>query len=140
MTTDVAAPTDYTPPKIWTWDKPSGGKFASINRPVAGATFDRELPVGEHPLQLHSLGTPNGIKVTIMLEELLAATTITNKASAKVATPITTAHPSRSSMSTMLTSLTGGGGSRRMRDTRTAGAARSTLCLLLGSGLAMTPP
>ena len=79
MTTDAAAPTadlpptDWVPPKIWTWDKPSGGKFASINRPIAGATFDRDLPVGDHPLQLHSLGTPNGIKVTIMLEELLAA-------------------------------------------------------------------
>jgi len=64
--------TDYTPPEVWTWTKPSGGKFASINRPVAGATHDRELPVGDHPLQLYSLGTPNGVKVTIMLEELLA--------------------------------------------------------------------
>ena len=63
---------DYTPPDIWSWTKPSGGKFASINRPIAGATHDRELPVGAHPLQLHSLGTPNGVKVTIMLEELLA--------------------------------------------------------------------
>ena len=65
--------TDYVPPKVWTWDKPSGGKFATINRPVAGATHDKDLPVGAHPLQLHSLGTPNGVKVTIMLEELLAA-------------------------------------------------------------------
>ena len=62
---------EYTPPKIWTWDQPSGGKFASINRPVAGATHDKDLPVGKHPLQLYSLGTPNGQKVTIMLEELL---------------------------------------------------------------------
>jgi len=65
--------TDYTPPAVWTWDKPSGGKFASINRPIAGATHDKELPVGKHPLQLYSLGTPNGIKVTILLEELIAA-------------------------------------------------------------------
>lgn len=63
----------YTPPKVWTWDKSSGGQFASINRPIAGATHDKELPVGEHPFQLYSLGTPNGVKVTIMLEELLAA-------------------------------------------------------------------
>jgi GSH-dependent disulfide-bond oxidoreductase len=63
---------DYTPPKVWTWAKPSGGHFASINRPVAGATHDKELPVGKHPLQLYSLGTPNGQKVTVMLEELLA--------------------------------------------------------------------
>ena len=65
--------TDYTPPKVWTWDKENGGKFASINRPIAGATHDKELPVGRHPLQLYSLATPNGQKVTIMLEELLAA-------------------------------------------------------------------
>lgn len=64
---------DYTPPKVWTWDQASGGRFASINRPVAGATHDKDLPVGRHPLQLYSLGTPNGIKVTILLEELLAA-------------------------------------------------------------------
>ncbi|MGI9351111.1 MAG: glutathione-dependent disulfide-bond oxidoreductase [Rhizobiaceae bacterium] len=63
----------YTPPKVWKWDKESGGKFASINRPIAGATHDQELPVGEHPLQLYSLATPNGVKVTIMLEELLAS-------------------------------------------------------------------
>src|SRR5271170_518455 len=63
----------YTPPKVWTWDKESGGRFANINRPIAGATHDKELPVGHHPLQLYSLGTPNGVKVTIMLEELLAA-------------------------------------------------------------------
>ena len=63
---------DYTPPKVWTWEKPSGGAFASINRPIAGATHHKELPVGRHPLQLYSLGTPNGVKVTILLEELLA--------------------------------------------------------------------
>jgi GST-like protein len=62
----------YTPPKVWTWNKPSGGQFASINRPVAGATHEKELPVGKHPLQLYSQGTPNGVKVTILLEELLA--------------------------------------------------------------------
>ena len=62
---------DYTPPAVWQWTKPSGGKFASINRPIAGATSDTDLPVGHHPLQLYSLGTPNGIKVTILLEELL---------------------------------------------------------------------
>ncbi len=63
---------EYTPPKVWVWNKPSGGRFANINRPIAGATHDKELPVGRHPLQLYSLGTPNGVKVTIMLEELLA--------------------------------------------------------------------
>lgn len=63
---------DYVPPKVWTWDQPSGGTFANINRPIAGSTHDKELPVGKHPLQLYSLGTPNGVKVTIMLEELLA--------------------------------------------------------------------
>lgn len=63
----------YTPPRIWTWDKASGGAFAHINRPIAGPTHDRELPVGRHPLQLYSLGTPNGQKVTILLEELLEA-------------------------------------------------------------------
>lgn len=63
----------YTPPKVWTWDKESGGQFASINRPIAGATHEKELPVGKHPLQLYSLATPNGVKVTVMLEELLAA-------------------------------------------------------------------
>lgn len=63
---------EYTPPKVWTWNKPSGGSFANINRPIAGATHDKELPVGKHPLQLYSLGTPNGVKVTILLEELLA--------------------------------------------------------------------
>jgi GST-like protein len=64
--------TEYTPPKVWTWDQESGGKFASINRPIAGATRNQELPVGRHPLQLYSLATPNGVKVTVMLEELLA--------------------------------------------------------------------
>jgi len=63
---------EYVPPKVWTWDKPSGGTFANINRPVAGPTHDKELPVGRHPLQLYSQGTPNGVKVTVMLEELLA--------------------------------------------------------------------
>jgi GST-like protein len=67
--TDAAA---YTPPKVWTWDKENGGKFATINRPIAGPTHDKKLPVGRHPLQLYSLATPNGQKVTIMLEELLA--------------------------------------------------------------------
>ena len=61
----------YVPPRVWTWDQDNGGKFASINRPIAGATQERELPTGEHPLQLYSLATPNGVKVTIMLEELL---------------------------------------------------------------------
>lgn len=65
--------TEYTPPKVWTWDAESGGKFASINRPIAGATHDKERPVGKHPIQLYSLATPNGVKVTILLEELLAA-------------------------------------------------------------------
>ncbi|WP_138519358.1 glutathione-dependent disulfide-bond oxidoreductase [Limnobacter alexandrii] len=64
--------TKYTPPKVWVWDKESGGKFANINRPIAGATHEKDLPVGEHPLQLYSLATPNGVKVTVMLEELLA--------------------------------------------------------------------
>ncbi|MFZ5736054.1 MAG: glutathione-dependent disulfide-bond oxidoreductase [Pseudomonadota bacterium] len=62
----------YTPPSVWTWDKENGGKFASINRPIAGPTHDKQLPVGKHPLQLYSLATPNGQKVTILLEELLA--------------------------------------------------------------------
>lgn len=64
--------TPYTPPQVWTWDTDNGGAFASINRPVAGPTHDRTLPVGKHPLQLYSLATPNGVKVTILLEELLA--------------------------------------------------------------------
>ena len=63
----------YTPPKIWTWNKSNGGRFANINRPVAGPTHDKELPRGKHPLQLYSLATPNGVKVTVMLEELLAS-------------------------------------------------------------------
>ncbi|MCY3751187.1 MAG: glutathione-dependent disulfide-bond oxidoreductase [Gammaproteobacteria bacterium] len=62
----------YIPPRVWTWDAPSGGQFESINRPVAGPTHEKELPVGKHPLQLYSLATPNGVKVTVMLEELLA--------------------------------------------------------------------
>ncbi|MFT7528485.1 MAG: GST-like protein [Arenicella sp.] len=68
----MTEPTSYTPPKIWKWDSESGGRFAAINRPLAGPTHELELPVGKHPLQLYSLGTPNGVKVTIMLEELLA--------------------------------------------------------------------
>ena len=67
---DASSP--YTPPKVWSWNKPNGGRFAHINRPTAGATHDRALPVGKHPLQLYSLATPNGVKVTVMLEELLA--------------------------------------------------------------------
>jgi GST-like protein len=67
------ADTEYTPPKVWTWDKESGGRFANINRPIAGPTHDKALQVGKHPIQLYSLATPNGVKVTIMLEELLAA-------------------------------------------------------------------
>jgi len=65
-------PPGYVPPKVWVWDKESGGQFAHINRPISGATHEKELPVGKHPLQLYSMGTPNGQKVTIMLEELLA--------------------------------------------------------------------
>ena len=64
---------EYVPPKVWTWDKESGGRFANINRPIAGPTHDKDLPIGKHPLQLYSLGTPNGVKVTVMLEELLEA-------------------------------------------------------------------
>ena len=64
--------TEYVPPKVWTWENQSGGKFTNINRPIAGATHEKELKVGKHPLQLYSLGTPNGVKVTLMLEELLA--------------------------------------------------------------------
>src|SRR5665213_2860035 len=63
----------YIPPKVWSWNPSNGGRFANINRPIAGPTHDKELPVGRHPLQLYSLGTPNGVKVTVMLEELLAA-------------------------------------------------------------------
>jgi GST-like protein len=63
---------EYTPPKVWVWNKPNGGQFANVNRPISGATHEKELPIGKHPLQLYSLGTPNGVKVTIMLEELLA--------------------------------------------------------------------
>jgi GSH-dependent disulfide-bond oxidoreductase len=68
----MADTSDYTPPKVWAWNKENGGHFASINRPIAGATHEKDLPVGRHPLQLYSLGTPNGVKVTVMLEELLA--------------------------------------------------------------------
>ncbi len=69
----MTASTDYIPPKVWTWDKANGGEFANINRPISGPTHDKVLPVGRHPLQLYSMATPNGVKVTIMLEELLAA-------------------------------------------------------------------
>jgi GST-like protein len=69
---DSAAPSEYTPPTVWKWDHDVGGRFSKINRPIAGPTHDKELPVGEHPLQLYSLATPNGVKVTVMLEELLA--------------------------------------------------------------------
>jgi len=68
----MASSSEYIPPKVWTWNKSNGGRFAKINRPVSGPTHDKELPIGRHPLQLYSLGTPNGVKVTIMLEELLA--------------------------------------------------------------------
>jgi GST-like protein len=68
----MANSSEYVPPKVWIWNKPSGGRFANINRPIAGPTHDKDLPVGRHPLQLYSLGTPNGVKVTVMLEELLA--------------------------------------------------------------------
>ena len=65
-------PVDYTPPRVWTWNKPSGGQFANINRPISGPTHEKGLPIGRHPLQLYSVATPNGVKVTVMLEELLA--------------------------------------------------------------------
>ena len=68
----MTEPAGYTPPKVWTWNKDNGGRFANINRPIAGPTHDKDLPVGKHPLQLYSLATPNGVKVTVMLEELLA--------------------------------------------------------------------
>ena len=73
--TDAPAnePPGYTPPKVWTWNKESGGRFAAINRPIAGPTHEKELPIGRHPFQLYSLATPNGVKVTVMFEELLAA-------------------------------------------------------------------
>ena len=73
MQTRVPQMSEYVPPRVWTWDKENGGAFASTNRPTAGATHEAKLPRGEHPFQLYSLGTPNGQKVTIMLEELLAA-------------------------------------------------------------------
>ncbi len=69
----MSDPAPYVPPKVWTWEKPNGGNFASINRPIAGPTHDKELPKGKHPFQLYSLATPNGVKVTVMFEELLAA-------------------------------------------------------------------
>jgi len=68
----MSTSSEYIPPKVWAWNKASGGRFANINRPIAGSTHDKELPVGRHPLQLYSLGTPNGVKVTVLLEELLA--------------------------------------------------------------------
>jgi GST-like protein len=70
--TAMNQPAGYVPPRVWIWDQPSGGAFAGINRPIAGATHEKKLPVGKHPLQLYSMGTPNGVKVTILLEELLA--------------------------------------------------------------------
>jgi GST-like protein len=73
MSTVPNTPPEYTPPAVWTWDQASGGRFANINRPIAGATHEKDLPVGKHPFQLYSLATPNGVKVTVMLEELLAA-------------------------------------------------------------------
>ena len=69
----MTTPSDYVPPKVWTWNPGNGGKFANINRPIAGPTHDKVLPVGRHPFQLYSLATPNGVKVTVMFEELLAA-------------------------------------------------------------------
>ncbi|XDA98043.1 glutathione-dependent disulfide-bond oxidoreductase [Sulfitobacter sp. LCG007] len=71
-TSKPSLPEGYVPPKVWSWERENGGQFASINRPIAGPTHDKELPVGKHPLQLYSQGTPNGVKVTILLEELLA--------------------------------------------------------------------
>src|SRR5476651_62781 len=68
----MSSASDYTPPKVWTWNKENGGNFANINRPIAGPTHDKVLPIGRHRLQLYSMGTPNGVKVTILLEELLA--------------------------------------------------------------------
>src|SRR6187397_58538 len=68
----MSEPAPYAPPTVWNWNQANGGRFANINRPTAGSTHDKELPVGRHPLQLYSLGTPNGVKVTVMLEELLA--------------------------------------------------------------------
>ena len=73
MSNTPNTPSEYTPPTVWTWDKANGGRFANINRPIAGATHEKDLPVGKHPFQLYSLATPNGVKVTVMLEELLAA-------------------------------------------------------------------
>lgn len=70
---DSNQPAGYTPPKVWTWEAENGGEFAKINRPISGATHDKELPIGKHPYQLYSLATPNGVKITIMFEELLAA-------------------------------------------------------------------
>jgi GST-like protein len=72
MTTPQTIISNYAPPAVWTWEKESGGKFANVNRPIAGATHDKQLPVGKHPLQVYSMATPNGVKVTVMLEELLA--------------------------------------------------------------------
>jgi GST-like protein len=71
--TETTDNSEYVPPKVWTWDKESGGRFANINRPIAGPTHEKDLPVGKHPFQLYSLATPNGVKVTVMFEELLAA-------------------------------------------------------------------
>src|SRR5258705_13704579 len=68
----MTASFDYVPPKVWTWDKPNGGRFANVHRPIVGPTHDKDLPVGHHPLQLYSQGAPNGVKVTVMLQEVLA--------------------------------------------------------------------
>src|SRR5258707_7880140 len=68
----MATSFEYVPPKVGSWDKPNGGRFANVNRPISGPRHDKELPIGRHPLQLYSQGTPNGVKVTVMLEELLA--------------------------------------------------------------------
>lgn len=73
MSTEKTSTPDYTPPKVWTWEQENGGEFANVNRPIAGSTHEKTLPVGAHGLQLYSMATPNGVKVTVMLEELLAA-------------------------------------------------------------------
>ena len=78
----MSEPSGYTPPKIWVWDQKNGGEFSKINRPVAGATHDKALPVGKHPLQLYSLATPNGVKVTMMLVSVATPSTIRNRRNA----------------------------------------------------------
>ena len=81
----------YTPPKVWTWEQESGGRFANINRPVAGPTHEKELPVGEHPYQLYSLATPNGVKVTVLFEELLVSGSGDKTPVSRTTTPVATA-------------------------------------------------